>query len=490
MSGRREGGEEELRVFMGSQALMNLISTFLETAKSKGSATAIVSGQGETIDFFSLARWSAHLAETWRAAGIGAGDRVLVAMPVDIALYAAIAGLWRIGATIVFPEPAMGFSGLRHAIAIAQPKAVLATGAYRLLKLLPQLWGVRSLGMDRASSAADPVADVAAGHPALISFTSGSTGMPKGIVRNHGFLAAQDARVRELIAPQSEDEVDLVAFPVFVIANLAQGVTSVLPNWKLSRHEEADIREISTHAGRHGVTRLLVPPSVCELLASGIGGLHPHTIFTGGGPVFADLLERLSMRLPKTGIVSVYGSTEAEPIAHQRAADISADQWKAMREGKGLLAGKPIDRIALRIIDDEIVVTGDHVNKGYIDGRGDADNKLRIDGDVWHRTGDAGRLDDDGLLWLRGRLSAKAGDFYPFDVEVAARSWPGVRRAALVPGSEPPLLALEGEEPEAGAWQKLSEALGHISCVRVERVPLDRRHASKVDYTKLRAIVK
>jgi acyl-coenzyme A synthetase/AMP-(fatty) acid ligase len=228
---------------------MNLISTFLDTAQARGSATAIVSGQGEAVNFSDLARWSALLAEAWRAKGIGEGDRVLVARPVDIALYAAIAGLWRIGATIVFPEPAMGFSGLRQAIAIAQPKAFLATGAYRLLKLLPQLWGVRSLGMDRGSSTADPVADVAPDHPALISSTSGSTGSPKGIVRSHGFLAAQDACVRELIAPQREGEVDLVAFPVFVIANLAQGVTSVLPNWKLSRHESADVREISAHAG-------------------------------------------------------------------------------------------------------------------------------------------------------------------------------------------------------------------------------------------------
>ena len=125
-----------------------------------------------------------------------------------------------------------------------------------------------------------------------------------------------------------------------------------------------------------------------------------------------------------------------------------------MRDGKGLLAGRPIDRIRLRIVDDEIVVTGDHVNKGYLDGRGDADNKLRIDGEIWHRTGDAGRLDDDGLLWLRGRLSAKAGDFYPFEVEVAARSWPGVRRAALVPGSDPPMLAIEGDEPPRDRWQK------------------------------------
>src|SRR5262245_45238661 len=120
---------------------MNLISTFLDTAQAEGSTTAIVSGQSETIDFSGLARWSGQLAATWQAQGIRAGDRVLVAMPVAIPLYAAIAGLWRIGATIVFPEPAMGLGGLRHAVRIARPKAFLATGVYRLLRfVLPELW--------------------------------------------------------------------------------------------------------------------------------------------------------------------------------------------------------------------------------------------------------------------------------------------------------------------------------------------------------------
>jgi acyl-CoA synthetase (AMP-forming)/AMP-acid ligase II len=488
MSGRTEGGNEGHRVIIWCRALMNLISTFLETAQAKGSVKAIVAGDGEAIDFSSLARWSGHLAGLWRAEGVRAGDRVLVAMPVGIALYAAIAGLWRIGATIVFPEPALGLTGLRHAIRVARPKAFLATDAYRLLRfVLPELWWTRTLSVEQGSSSAEPVADVARDHPALISFTSGSTGAPKGIVRSHSFLAAQDACVRQLIAPQRVDETDLVAFPVFVIANLGQGVTSVLPNWKLTKHESAPAAMIAEHGRQHGVTRLLVPPSICETLAAGDDGFAPDTILTGGGPVFPDLLERLSARLPRTDIVSVYGSTEAEPIAHQRAADITASQWQAMRDGKGLLAGRPIDRVRLSIVEDEIIVTGGHVNKGYLDGRGDAENKLRIDDDIWHRTGDAGRMDEDGLLWLRGRHSARAGSHYPFEVEVAARSWPGVRQAALVPASNPPTLAIEGEERERGSWQKRADTLGSLRCVKVDRVPLDRRHASKVDYARLRA---
>jgi acyl-CoA synthetase (AMP-forming)/AMP-acid ligase II len=467
---------------------MNLITTFLETADRMGEKPAVVSGDGARIGYAALAIRSAAAASAWRERGIGKGDRVLVAMPIGVELYIAIAALWRLGATIVFPEPAMGLRGLKHAVAMTGPKAVLTSGWYRLLPfLVPALWPVRLRLSMTSGEAGEPVLEqVDAGHPALISFTSGSTGAPKGIERSHGFLAAQNACVAHMLASE-RDEIDLVAFPVFVIANLSMGTTSVLPDWKLSRHEDATAVGIAALIRREKVTRALVPPSICETMAN--GGIDPglRTIFTGGGPIFPDLMQALRKTMPATSVMMVYGSTEAEPVAHQRVEDISSDQWQAMQQGAGLLAGRPVEETSLRIIDEEIVVTGDHVNKTYLGGHGDAENKLRMDGGIWHRTGDAGRLDGDGNLWLRGRLSGKSGDIYPFEVEVAARCWPGVRRAALVPDAA--LLALEGEEAEAGDWDARASALGLAGVVRLDAIPLDRRHRSKVDYTELRRLV-
>ncbi len=470
---------------------MNLIHSFLETAERNPEKTAIITGAGEAITFGALADLSARLAAGWRKAGIGPGDRVLLAMSVDINLYGAIAGLWRIGATIVFPEPAMGLNGLAHGIAMTKPKAILATGPYRLLRYaLPPFWRIPLTlhWPDNADDGADPLTDVANGHPALISFTSGSTGKPKGLCRSHGFLAAQNACVGELLAPQRDDERDLVAFPVFVIANLGQGVTSVLPNWKLTRHDLATAKGIATLTTQHGITRMLAPPSICETIASGPIQPALDAIFTGGGPVFPDLLQRLGQKMPATTITSVYGSTEAEPIAHQRMDEISEAQWADMMAGKGLLAGKPMHKIKLVLLDEEIVVTGDHVNKGYLNGRGDDANKVKLDGEIWHRTGDAGSLDVDGNLWLRGRLGAAAGGRYPFEIEVAARFWPGVEQVALTPGSAPPALIIQGAEPQPGDWQKRASKIGDLHVVKVKKIPLDKRHRSKIDYPRLQAI--
>ena len=470
---------------------MNLIETFLTTAATCPNRVAVVSGSGEAITFEQLARRSGALASNWSRDGIQKGDRVLVAMPVGIDLYAAIAALWRLGAVIVFPEPAMGLSGLKHAVEMTRPQAFLAAGAYRLLRLLvPGLWAVKKhLRLVSGVLSDDRLEELAPDHPALISFTSGSTGKPKGIVRSHGFLAAQNACVAELLTPAREEETDLVAFPVFVISNLGQGITSVLPNWKLTRHDQARAEDILSLIKQQDITRALLPPSICQVIARGPADPGLSDIFTGGGPIFPDLIEALSSIAPGTGLTCVYGSTEAEPISHLHVDDISSRQWSDMAEGKGLLAGVPVAQTAVKIIDDEIVVTGDHVNKAYLGGAGDSENKVQIDGEIWHRTGDAGALDDEGNLWLRGRWSAKAGGVYPFEAEVAARSWPGVEQAALLPGSDPPVVAIQGREPSTGAWQARADGLGRLQVRPVKQVPLDKRHRSKVDYARLHSMV-
>ena len=298
-----------------------------------------------------------------------------MALPVGIDLYAAIAALWRLGSTIVFPEPAMGLKGLRNAVRLTRPGATVTCGWYNLLPYaVPELWSVAH--KIRVPSSApncvgpDILEDVDPEHPALISFTSGSTGLPKGIVRSHQFLDAQNACVRQMLSPDGLHTIDLVAFPVFVIANLGIGATSVLPSWNLSRQTEASATEIAKLIEAQNIARALVPPSICEVLVRGKKEIKLKTIFTGGGPIFPDLMIALGDAFPQTQVMAVYGSTEAEPISHTWLNEISQADYDAMQSGKGLLAGRPVPETQLRIIDDEIVVAGDHVNKGYLDGCG------------------------------------------------------------------------------------------------------------------------
>ena len=454
-----------------------------------GERTALIEADGTRVSFSELGQRADGIAAAWTAKGLGAGDRVLVAMPISADLYASLAALWSLGAVAVLPEPAMGLRGVRFALQLAPCKGLAASGNYRWLRfLLPRLWG-KPLFRPNVSQAPIKAAPSDPDAPALISFTSGSTGVPKAMARSHAFLRAQEEAIAPLLASDTED-VDLIAFPVFALLNLAAGRTSVLPNWQISKPTEVNPEALADWIETNDVTRALLPPAVCEALARCRPLPQLATVFTGGGPVFIDLVERLRDTHPGLRIVAVYGSTEAEPIAHLEASQISAADREAMATGGGLLAGTPVPDVQIRIEDGEILVAGDHVNKGYLDPARDAETKLREHGTVWHRTGDAGRLDDAGRLWLLGRHGSDVGGVHPFQVETAARLWAGVKRVALADIGGDPVLAVEGEAAQLPNWRERSAAFGITDVRHVAAIPVDRRHGSKVDYPALNRLLR
>jgi len=144
--------------------------------------------------------------------------------------------------------------------------------------------------------------------------------------------------------------------------------------------------------------------------------------------------------------------------------------------------------------DGEIVVAGDHVVKGYLEGAGDADTKIEVDGMRWHRTGDAGFLDERGRLWLLGRVDSvirdQLGAVYPFSVECVASEHPDVRRSALYAQSGGRVLAVElspGSDV-SGVIDSLKRSLDWAQLSRIhplKSIPVDKRHNAKVDYVAL-----
>src|SRR5262249_35984235 len=130
---------------------------------------------------------------------------------------------------------------------------------------------------------------------------------------------------------------------------------------------------------------------------------------------------------------------------------------------------------------------------GYLHGTGDEETKFRVDGAVWHRTGDAGYLDERGRLWLLGRCVARIhddrGDLYPFAAETAVYQDERVRRAAMVAHHGRRVLAVEFYEGQRGvdlAARRAPLAWTQLDGVRVcRRIPVDKRHNAKIDYPSL-----
>ena len=451
--------------------------------------------------------------------GIRKGDAVLVFLPMSIELYVALLGIFRLGAVAVFLDPSTGLRHISDCCGRIPPAALISVWPLRWsrwfvqgLRRIPRVFAPPQFAFQSYSPDLPglPSPDDAA----LITFTSGSTGRPKAVVRTHRFLIAQHEVLKKSIN-LDPGERDLTTLPVFVLANLASGITSILPDAKISHSASVAASRISEQVRRLGPTRAVGSPAFFQRLTdepSALQGLRK--IYTGGAPVFPALLQQLQNIMPDCLVVAVYGSTEAEPIAHIACREIEAADWQAMREGRGLLAGPPVPEIRLRIVPDqwgrlisqaaevpqgdigEIIVTGDHVLKGYLQGHGDEETKASIDGDIWHRTGDAGYLDVQGRLWLLGRCSARVqdakGTLYPFAVECVAMSFPFVRRSAFLCVGGKRTLAVEGGLTKEHL-KSLQTALSWVEVddIRVlRRIPVDARHNAKVNYPGLIRLLK
>lgn len=516
---------------------MNIAGVLAEQAVCRAGQLALADG-ARSLTFAQLNEAAARAAADLRAAGLRPGDRAIVVSPMSVGLYVTLVGMFRAGIVAVFVDPSAGRRQIAACCETLQPRGFVASPVAHVLRILvgrirriPVHAAIgRRVPCSRTVAAAvahGPCADAALAAcddstPALITFTSGSTGEPKVIVRTHGFLMAQHRVIADDLQLRAGD-VDLSTLPVFVLANLASGVTSIIPDVDLRSPGAIDPARLLRQLAANRPHRIAASPALLERLIDHLentgGRLGVRRIYTGGGPVFPVLLDRLSTVAPGAAVTAVYGSSEAEPIATLDHRDIGVTDRERMRNGAGLLAGRPVGTIEVRVILEpppgsvdgeafealacatgqpgEIVVSGTHVLAGYLDGRGDAGTKIRVGRRVWHRTGDAGYLDDDGRVWLLGRCSARItdrrGTVYPFAVECAASSVAGIRRTALASHDGRRVLVAECAAPApAGIAEDLRRRLHWAQidevCV-VRRIPVDRRHNAKIDYDALTTLI-
>jgi acyl-CoA synthetase (AMP-forming)/AMP-acid ligase II len=254
-------------------------------------------------------------------------------------------------------------------------------------------------------------------------------------------------------------------------------------------------------------------PLIAALEAGRAAPQTLRTLGVGGGRVPTSLCRRSLAVLPGRECKVLYGSTEAEPISSVSFEEVVA------AEGEGVLVGHVAQQAEVAIVqlpnepvvlDDrglapyltehgELLVRGPHVNRNYVDNEeADRANKLATkSGSVWHRTGDVGRRDAQGRLWLTGRVAdlvtVDGRVVHPFPVEQAAEEVVGLRRAALIDSGKPQLVV----EPQHGTNKSALEAavkhflaqrdLAGLPIVLLEQIPMDRRHHSKIDRPALRA---
>ena len=473
-----------------------------------------------TTSYATLGARVASITRALQEHGVGAGDRVVVLLPMSVELYAIALAILASGATLTLVDGRQSRRRLLAALSDAEAHAVVApTAIMRWWPFVPALRRARrftvgghTIGCFHLSpSAADDtalrptIATVRSEHPAILSFTSGSTGRPKAIVRTHGVLVAQHEALAASFAARRAD-VNLPGFPMAALHNLCCGATTVLPApGGVEREGRVGSRaeEALALVRQYGVTSLSAAPALLDAMASAVlrsrcPAPSVRRIVSGGGPVSRALCDRVLRAFPGADSQIVYGATEAEPIA-----TVSMTEALVAR-GSGFLVGRPAAGTTIAIqCGGGRLVTAEHgpsgVGEVLVRGPHVIDRPARDeDNERWHHTGDLGAFDARGRLWLLGRVASTVrhhgAELYPYAIEAEMLAIDGVRAAALVGHEQAPdgELAVALREPaDRAELERIARACltrlgwGALRIRICSELPMDQRHDSKVDRVEL-----
>ncbi len=450
---------------------MNFVEDILERFPAARPALVAIDEAGErrVWGFGELIARSAGLAGAMRARGIGRGDVVITLIGNRPEWVLAMLACFRIGAVALPCNTQLRGKDLELRVEIAGPK--LAIGEAELLAKLPvgvatiDLEGVASI-LDEERPQAPPAdaADLDPGDPALIVFTSGTTGSPRAAVHSQSYLHGQrlqaehwfGARAGELAWCSAASGWSKSARNAFIAPWLC-GATALI---HAGRFDPAERLEI---CAREGVNVLCQAPTEYRMLAKRtelrpIAGLR--RLVSAGEPLNPEVIRAFR---EGTGleIHDGYGQTETGALT---GAVVGA----AVRDGS---MGEPLPGVELRVEGGELQVRAASCPTFFSHYIGSEPFAER-----WWRTGDLVSVDEDGYLWFEGRdddvIVSSGYRIGPFEVESALVSHPAVAEAAAVAAPDPErgsvvraVVVLRDREPSDALARELQQH------VRAETAP-------------------
>lgn len=500
------------------------------------------------LSYGELEERSNAIAAALIHAGIVKGTRTALMVRPSPELFLLMFALFKVGAVPVLIDPGIDRRALKECLDEAAPEAFIgiplahaarvvlgwARRSCRINITVGSRWFWRGKTLDTLlkESRQSPfnMADTAPDDVAAILFTSGSTGVPKGVVYRHRHFVAQVEMLGAAL-DITAGGVDLPTFPPFALFDPALGLTSVIPDMDPTRPAQADPRKLIDAIQRFGVTQMFGSPALLDTLSRyGIAhGVQLKTlcrVMSAGAPVPPAVVERMQAMLPEdANIYTPYGATECLPVAIIEGRELQTTR-AATEAGAGTCIGRPVAPNVVRLIHisdkpiaewrdellvadgdvGELVVAGPSVTDEYIARpKATAQAKIREtlpDGSVriLHRMGDLGWRDAAGRLWFCGRKSqrveAAAISLYTEQVEPIFNACPGVRRSALVGvgerGAQTPVLCVELERKASRTEQahiqqelmRMAQQQAHTAHIqRVlfhPRFPVDIRHNAKI----------
>jgi acyl-CoA synthetase (AMP-forming)/AMP-acid ligase II len=534
----------------------NIAATLPELAATRGDQVAMrcpgARGRYDvTLTYAQLDARSDAIVAGLARHGIARGTRTVVMVRPTPEFFLLMFALFKAGAVPVLVDPGIDKRALRQCLDEAEPEAFIGVPLAHVARTLlgwarsartrittgarPRLADATLSQVERAGAGAGPqLADTQPDDVAAILFTSGSTGVPKGVVYRHRHFVAQIGMLREAFA-LAPGGVDLPTFPPFALFDPALGMTSIIPDMDPTRPARANPRKLLRAIERFGVTQLFGSPALVGVLARHGAKLPTvRRVTSAGAPVPPDVVARIRALLPEDAqLWTPYGATECLPVTVIEGRELETTR-AATERGAGTCVGRAVPPNEVRIIrisDDaidawndallvgagqvgEITVAGPTATDAYW-RRDEATRVSKIhetlpDGAtrVVHRMGDLGWIDRDGRLWFCGRKSQRVvvdalTTLCTEQVEPVFNTHPDVRRTALVGvgarRAQAPVLCVELREGVrrdqhariAQELRHLGEGFVHTAKVQAflfhPRFPVDIRHNAKIGRETLAA---
>ena len=463
---------------------MNCTDLFSEVEPGCRDKVAVWLPTGKQATYGELREIARRTEKLMRDKGLRPGDNVLLFDHLGPSLYGALLGLMGMGVGVALVEPWMPVAKINHVIPSVKPKAFLTNS-------LGKIWGSRvgairgiphwinTKEIHRTSMAAVNTESVDPQSPAIITFTSGTTGNPKGMVRSHQYLVDQHRILSHSLHSDNQASepagADLCIFANFVLSNLASGRSSVVmpPQWRPEYFKAIDLlpnslQPVSLTCGPAFLLKLMELGKATSLKSVHVGGaLTDCWIFEKAFGIWKD-----------TDWTHLYGSTEAEPVATACAKEAVK---KSRQAGyfQTLFLGQPIAEIQSQLEPDTVWITGPHVCPKYL--ANDEENRKckRQDetGQVWHRMGD--RITSNDGWWYSGRENQPKEEF-----DLEQKVYQTIKSsAAFLHRTESGSIHLYAETQSAFSAPIKSE-FPQIEKFISTKIRRDRRHRARIDRKK------
>ncbi len=412
-----------------------------------------------------LARRTKAAAGRLFGAGLRKGDRIILSAAASVDLVVAHVAALRLGLIVVPVNGAYQQAELAHIVGDADPRAAVVDKpewVRWLAELAPEMVVV-SPRLDLDDAAAPSLDQMASRDPALLGYTSGTTGVPKGAVLTHGNLLAGAESVRIAWRWTPDDRL-VLALPLFHMHGLGVGLHGTLLTGASAILLDGFSPDAVMDAAQdHDATMFFGVPTMYTRLAQSdrTGELSRLRLcVAGSAPLPADLHRRLG-EAAGIRVLERYGMTETIML-------VSNPHDEERRAGT---VGFPLPGVELRLAPDtgEVLVKGPNVFAGY--WRQPEATEEAFDEDGWFRTGDLGEFDERGYLRLRGRakeLVISGGlNVYPREVEDALRIHPDIEEVAVTgtPNEEWGELVTAWVVPASGKTPDLVDLRAHLEGV-------------------------